>query len=416
MNCTSISLILPKSESLDFQDISVRKGKCVVFKNEFAPQFVPQNEDLFPIFAWIPPNYSRKYKEKADLFDSDKMHAEYAMCNFTLGASGFGVRQLLRSNLCGKPAKLAAAVAKPDVWGMMGKDEPRANAFQKCLANKLIFQKYAGNKPFFNNLLPAYGFRRGTQREDLEKFRSYIAGYIDTVKPKVFTFDYYPLGRSGYSEKFFANLEIVRDESLKKDCDFGLMAQLVGFAKARSASEAELRWQAFSSLAYGAKIMGWFTFLTEYQPGFNWHDAVIDLDGVRTRHYAMLRRLNAEIILLGHTLLKLRSEALYHSKPLPVGTKDIAESKLLSVQGNGKWILGEFKRTENGSIYFMLVNRDFDSPAVADITFKMPVGELTEVSKKDGELRPVSGFDVKSNRFKAKFNPGDGRLFRIRGD
>jgi len=128
----------------------------------------------------------------------------------------------------------------------------------------------------------------------------------------------------------------------------------------------------------------------------------------------MLRRLNAEIILLGHTLLKLRSEAVYHSKPLPIGTLDVADSKLLRIEGNGKWILGVFKKNEDGSLYFMLLNRNFNAPAVADITFKVPVVNLLEVSKKDGELRPVFDFDVESKRFKTDFNPGDGRLFMVK--
>jgi len=52
-----------------------------------------------------------------------------------------------------------------------------------------------------------------------------------------------------------------------------------------------LRWQAFTTLAYGARALGWFCYLTEvnYGPWTNWEDMVINRDGTRTRHYAMLR-------------------------------------------------------------------------------------------------------------------------------
>ena len=70
------------------------------------------------------------------------------------------------------------------------------------------------------------------------------------------------------------------------------------FGRVRGASDAELRWQAFTTLAYGSKALGWFCYLTEVNYGNwnNWEDMVINRDGTRTRHYAMLKYLNGEVL------------------------------------------------------------------------------------------------------------------------
>jgi hypothetical protein len=398
--------------SVSFDDFSLREGFLRDYISEFQPQFTSGKQPVFPIFGWIPPYYSRRYKDKAELFNSDKMHAEYAMCNFTInGRAIFGVKELLRPSCT--PEQMIAANKNPGVWGFHGKDEPREKLFPQCLKNKITIAKYAPTKQFFNNLLPVYGF------SSMDVYRKHIQKYIYNIKPTILTYDYYGLSskkglENKYSKNFYANMELIREECLKAKCKYGLIAQVVAFGKCRSPNDAELRWQAFSSLAYGGKIHGWFTFLTEYQPSFNWHDAVIDLEGFRTRHYSMLRRLNAEIILLGRHLLKLKSSAVYHSKLLPNGTKDIDDSELLKIKGKGEWILGEFDKTKDHLTYFMLVNRDFVNNGKGEITFKNPITYLFEIDKRNGDMRKVDSFDLKSNSLTLNFSPGEGKLFVIK--
>ena len=100
---------------------------------------------------------------------------------------------------------------------------------------------------------------------------------------------------------YFPNLEIVRKRALEANAEFGVIVSVGTFAGVRGASEAELRWQAFTTLAYGARSLGWFCYLTEQNYGNwnNWEDMVVNTDGTRTRHYSMLKYLNGEVLASG---------------------------------------------------------------------------------------------------------------------
>ena len=161
----------------------------------------------------------------------------------------------------------------------------------------------------------------------------------------------------------------------------------------RGASEAELRWQAFTTLAYGAKSLGWFTYLTEASYGnmTSWEDMVINRDGTRTRHYSMLKYLNGEVLAWAPTLLRLKSTGVYHTEPLPVMTRSIEESALVESIGGGMWLIGEFTG-EDGGTYMMVVNRDFIEPAVLRLKFGEAPEDLLEVSKRNGKEQSTTGY------------------------
>ena len=55
----------------------------------------------------------------------------------------------------------------------------------------------------------------------------------------------------------------------------------------RNPNEAELRWQVYTTLCYGATGISYFTYWGPRQ----WTGNIID-DGKRTPHYAMVRRIN----------------------------------------------------------------------------------------------------------------------------
>ena len=183
----------------------------------------------------------------------------------------------------------------------------------------------------------------------------------------------------------------------------------------RGASEAELRWQAFTTLAYGAKSLGWFTYLTEASYGnmTSWEDMVINRDGTRTRHYSMLKYLNGEVLAWAPTLLRLNSTGVYHTEPLPVMTRSIDESTLVESIGGGMWLVGEFT-SETGHSYMMVVNRDFIEPAVLQLQFRTAPDELLEVSKQTGNEQTSGGYSRPTGKLTREFAAGDGLLFCVK--
>lgn len=188
------------------------------------------------------------------------MLAEYASCNFTLGHGGFGTR--VHAPVPGDDATLAELGADPFVWGFQGPDEPGASEFPELATTNARIKRLAPSRPFWVNLLPSYGFA------SLAEYDDYITSFLEVVEPEMFTYDHYCLvgndpeehARSWYSPHhkgdYFAHLEIVRQRALEAEVDFGVIVSVGTFAGVRGASEAELRWQAFTTLAYGARALG----------------------------------------------------------------------------------------------------------------------------------------------------------------
>jgi len=253
----------------------------------------------------------------------------------------------------------------------------------------------------------------------LDKYDRFIKSYIDTVKPEFFTYDHYCLvvdevdnWQGPYDTgDYFANLAIARNRALDAGIEFGVIVSVAAFQWVRGASDAELRWQAFTTLAYGAKALGWFTYLTEIDTGgMNWRDAVINRDGSRTRHYSMLKTLNGEILNWGPTLLALTSTGVYHTEPLPLRTHPISESGRVKSVSGGMALVGEFT-DRRGRPYLMVVNRDFNSPVSLRLKLRKAGGRVYELSKETRARHEVTDYSPTTGELKVQLAAGDACLF-----
>lgn len=397
---------------VSFDDFTLRKGTLRDFASEFRPEFAEGTENVFPIFGWIPPGKYPHFKKNIELFASDRILAEYSTANFTLGGKDavFGVKKLLPVGRMSEK-EIAEADKDPAVWGILGKDEPTEKLFPMILEQKEKSKKFATSKVFFNNLLPTYGFK------SFAEYKDYLNKFIKAIKPEIITYDFYPFpARAPFcSADFIPNLELVRSISKENGAKYGIILQVVEHGGLRSTNEAELRWQAYLALAYGSKIIGWFTFLTEIDYGkWIWRDAVIDRDGFRTRHYSMLRRINGEILKLGKTLLDLESTGVYHSAPLPRSAVDISNSTLIQPVDCKNITVGEFINPKDGNKkYFMIVNRDFTKENKAVFSLKEKVKTLHEINKDSGNPVIFPGYEPESGSVTLTLAPGDGRLFLV---
>jgi len=393
-----------------FDDFSLRLGTLQNYAKEFSLPALKPGELRYPIFGWCTPGgwtdsntYPLKY------YNSERAYAEYAMDNFTVGSyAKFGTMRQ-GAGWAANDDDLIKDGKDPSVAWIHGGDEPGMSAFPGIAKAHERVKRLAPNKPFLMNLLPTYGF------PSYAAFEEYLDAYIKTVKPKMFTYDFYALGgpNNGYSKDFFANYELARKHALKNNIDWGVILGVVAYGGIRSPNDAELRWQAFTSLAYGSKMLGWFTYLTEVEyGGMNWRDAVINWDGSRTRHYTMLRRLNGEVLKLGNILLRLKSTGVYHTRPLPELTRDIKESELVKTITAGQWVLGEFADPKNHT-YFMLVNRDYAKDQKATISFTGKPKGLLVLDVVTGKWKSVVEYDKKNSCFTTRISKGDARLYRV---
>jgi len=135
-------------------------------------------------------------------------------------------------------------------------------------------------------------------------------------------------------------------------------------------------------------------------------------DGTRTRHYAMVKYVNSEMLALAPTLLRLESTGVYHTQPLPPWTRSVTESPLVESVEGGMGLVGEFV-AEDGDTYLMVVNRDFIEDATLRLSLRNTPTAVFEVSKQTGAEMVANGYSPDTRVLTLDLAGGDGRLFRL---
>lgn len=400
-------------EMVELDDFSLRVGNIDDYLDEFKTPGI-NDGPVFPIFAWVPPGDYRsfnKYGNTRNIYKSPRAYAEYAYANHTVwGDPKFGTKRIIH-----------AAKVKPEdnndpmVYSIHGGDEPRESEFPALAKQRDELKKIAPNLHYSNNLLPVYGFA------NYRKYEDYLEKYFSQIKPKMVTYDHYAFQSDDLTycaPDYFPNLEIFRKIAQKYHADYGVFMQLLGFGGNRPVNENEIRFQVFTSLAYGYKSLGWFTFFEPIGEYDDWKDAIIDTKGNRTYHYSMIRRINAQILQLGKTLLALDSTGIYFNQNVPFLCHGLNESSLVKSIENGDALAGEFINPKTKELYVMIVNRSFLNGATLEVKFSNQVKSITPVSPLTGKLEAPIKIDHNWLSFSGKaidvnLKPGEGRLFKL---
>lgn len=395
--------------SPEFSDCSLRPGKLRDYRREFFPE-LPPGGARFPIFGWCPPvtgKNSSPYRTVQELYGSDRIAAEYSYANFTIwGDPDFGALRHVNSS-----EVIARKVAPGELWAVIGKDEPVPANFPKYLAEKEEIARILPGVPYFNNLLPCHAVK---VFKNADEYLAYLKQYRDRFRPRFVTADIYVLRDRPpvYYQQFWNQLYDMQSVFGGK-CDWGLIMQVLHFGSMRSPTEAELRFQTYSSLAFGAKVLGWFTFLEPFDSKLSpAADAIIQRDGSRSFHYPMIRKLNREVITLGSLLLELHCTGTrliptpakhqrYRELPRP-------DDAVIQAEG-GDMVIGEFSH-HDGRRFVMLVNRDFMKSAHLIFTLNQKFSGLKEISR-GGPAQTLTA--NKENQLGIDFSAGDGMLFEL---
>lgn len=297
----------------------------------------------------------------------------------------------------------------PALWGYFVEDEPNSSLFQKLAAvNKYLLKKDPRHTPFIN-LFPNYACAAALGNPTYEH---HVDEYMRMVKPKLLSYDHYALMKDGERPEYFENMEIIRRMGIKYNTPWNCILLAVPHDPYRDPSEGDLRWQVYTALAYGARGLMYFTYITPLGTQWNFHDAILDENGKRTPKYDQARQINSEIKHLAPTLMKLKSVAVYHTGSLPSATKPLPADGLISRIEGGEFVVGQFNGPDD-SRYAMITNRDMRKSVRAKITFSQKV-RVYELSVKTGrEQFVVLQSDNGNSVWMEDFAPGDGRLVKI---
>lgn len=367
-------------------------------------------QDRFGIGFWVGPPAGE---------DMDARYREIAEVNFTFVIAG-GPRLL---EVCHKHG-LMAIVDVPHVaadqlptgpacWGYHLADEPGAAAFPDLRKRVDEIRAAQPGKLAYINLFPDYA---NAQQLGTPTYDEHVQRFMKEVRPDVLSMDHYPMfrpdadGREGYCR----NLEVMRRESLAANVPFWNFFNVMPFGPHTDPTESQIRWQIYTSLAYGAKGVMYFCYWTPRGGEFPKGGAIITADGRRTRHYEQAKRINAALKNLGPTLMKLTNESVHRVGHKEGSMAALAGGPIRSLDA-GDYLVGSFRHAD-GRRAVLLNNYHFAFTAWPTVQFDGDPAKIVEISPATGKEIPLLDDSPDMPGLQISLDAGEGRLFLLPTD
>lgn len=291
------------------------------------------------------------------------------------------------------------------LFGYMLKDEPGSSQFDQI--GKLIaeFRRRDDSHATCVNLFPIHAT---ADQLETSSYQRYLDDYLSRVRPDFLCYDHYTFLSNGQDRPdYFHNLEVARQAARR----FGTPCWIVILAgwheHFREPTPAQMRWQAYSALAYGVKGIFYFTFW----PVNDQYRAVVDFSGNPGPLYDPIRHMNAEILQLGRTLLNLESTGVYHTgTSLPEGVRRLRLDMPVNVPQNLPLVVGFFQ-SGDGDRYAMIVNRDYQREITTPIRFSPGTTAVSRIDERTGSTQPLP---LTKGESRITLPAGSGALLQIR--
>src|SRR6185312_4865418 len=127
----------------------------------------------------------------------------------------------------------------------------------------------------------------------------------------------------------------VRNAALRYKLPFWTIFLSVAHMTYGEPNPASLRLEAYGALAYGARGICYYKFISRELPILDapdlgdWRAAPLDQFLEKTPNWDVMRNLNHQVRNLAPTLLKLRSDVVYHVGEVPKDNRGIGDDTLL---------------------------------------------------------------------------------------
>jgi len=265
----------------------------------------PGTETL-PILAWysIEPGFASKerfeeLKEAGfNLNFTEVAGADADAIRILDFASMVGMKCIFMSkNLSVAPEKIVPLVKNhPALAGYHLKDEPNEDQFPKLADQCRRIRALDPDHFCYLNLLPDYSLeRKGIP------YASHVRKSAEMIPTELLSYDQYGIfvnrqtGEFNLRPSYYRNLEIFAAECRKLQKPFWAFALATAHGSYPVPDKAQLRFQMYNNLAYGAQGLQYFTYWNPATNQWNFYEAPINLNRRRSVVYERIRELNAEI-------------------------------------------------------------------------------------------------------------------------
>lgn len=297
----------------------------------------------------------------------------------------------------------------PAVVGYFLGDEPGLESFRGLGIMYRLIAKHAPGKTALLGLFPNVA-SPSTQLQALD-YEAYVRDFAKTCNPPIFGYDHYDLteDRLYPRDTYWQNLELFRKVSIEQGIPFFVWVQAGGWFMMREPSAADQRFAVYTVLAYGAKGIGYYPYLSPQV--LNYRMEAIDGFGHPSPTFSELQNLNLKLQRLGPQLLPLRSDAVYHHTTfdVPAGSRPLATGDLVKAikvrDKKYRLLIGEFTHRDTGARYLMIVNCDLQRSVQVMPEFTMPPKRLEY-------FEPYLGYFIDYNG-RNWIAPGEGRLLKV---
>jgi hypothetical protein len=243
----------------------------------------------------------------------------------------------------------------PALDGYFLVDEPSRDQFADLGLVVTRLRQADPTRVAYVNLLPDYV---GAEALGTDTYAEHLDAYMAEVRPSLVSVDYYPFKEDGDRDTFFVDLALIRERARAAGVPWLLIVQAMPHGPYRDPTPAELSWQVFNGLAFGAGAISYFTYWTPVQvPGaeqWQFRRGLIE-NGVATDKLAVVREINRAARAIAGQLDGFASTAVIDSAgqfgdALPVPP--------IAALDGGPATVGLFAAPD-GSRAALLVNRDY---------------------------------------------------------
>jgi hypothetical protein len=294
------------------------------------------------------------------------------------------------------------------LYGYYLQDEPGYELFRALGEVSREFEAQDPAHLPYINLFPTYA---SPQQLGTPTYADHLEKYLSIVQPRVLSYDHYCLMKDGTDRRdYFENLALIREYGLRHGTPPWNIILSLPHLGYRDPSADEMRWQVYTSLAYGMKGLMYFTYWTHPDWEKVGEIAIVDSQGKPARLYPIVQQLNGEIRTLGKVLLGLTSTGVYHTGDIPAGCRRLPGDESVQLPDDVPLVLGMFRDAAGGE-YALIANGSHKASGEFVAALKPHVTGVFAVSAQDGT---ESELPIEGGKVSLTLEPGDGRLLRLR--
>ncbi len=276
----------------------------------------------------------------------------------------------------------------PALFGYYLRDEPGVKAFPGLARWSQMYRKADPDALPYINLFPNYA---QPSQMGVPGYEQYVEAFLQQVSPPFLSYDNYSLMQDGsLRSQYFPNLETIRAASIRSGLPFWNIVLSNAHFEYAEPTPAGLRFQMYTTLAYGARGISYFTYFAP--DAGNYRLAPVNQFGEKTPTWDMLQEVNLQLHRLGPTYLALKSVNVFHTGDLPVGSQALESSHFVESISGGSFVIGEFEAPD-GRPHILVVNKDLRRSVPVVVRFRQQ-GQVLRTSPYTGKTAPTGGEDA----------------------